>query len=142
MPWIIYAGIVIFGATGIHYFSKLAKGTIDPVIALVYTTAAALAVSLCFLPLAAEPFSKSLALSKPVLLYVSVGACIALAHLGIFLMFKAGAPLSLATPLVRFAPAVLAVILGLIFFQETIKLHQWLGLGLAFISFYLITKTV
>lgn len=140
MPWVFYSGIVILGATGIHVLSRFAKGTLDPVWALVVSMGAAFAVSLCFIPLAGVSASKDLSLSKPFLIYSAVGFCVAIAHLGIYLMFKAGAPLSLATPLVRFAPAAVVILVGLLFFQEALKWYQILGLALAFVSFYLITK--
>ncbi len=34
LPWFIYAVLVVLGATEIHVFSKLAKETLDPLIAL------------------------------------------------------------------------------------------------------------
>jgi uncharacterized membrane protein len=140
LPWVIYAGVVVLGATGIHFFSKIAKGSIDPIIALVYTMVAGLVFSLCFLPFASEPFAKSFSEGKAVVLYALVGVCIAFAHLGIYWMFQAGAPISIATPLVRFAPAVFAVLLGVLFFQESLKLHHAFGLFLAACGFFLMTR--
>ncbi|MCB1591012.1 MAG: EamA family transporter [Alphaproteobacteria bacterium] len=140
MHWSIFTALVVVSATGIHFFSKLAKDTVDPMIALVITTGAAFAVSLCFLPAAQDGLVKSLTFSKGPVLYTLVGLCIALAHLGIFFMFKAGAPMSLATPIARFFPAVLAVILGVAFFNEALKPTQIAGLVLAVIAVVLVVK--
>lgn len=55
-------------------------------------------------------------------------------------MFRAGAPMSIATPLARFVPAILAVLQGVFFFQETLKATQIAGLVLAVIAVILVTK--
>lgn len=128
------------GATAIHFISRLVKDSIDPVIALIYSMAAAFVVSLCFYPLAAQSLQSSFALNKATAFCIALGICTAVAQLGIYLMFKSGAPMSLATPLVRFAPAIFATVLGLAFFQESLKLHHYFGLAFAFLGFYLITK--
>jgi len=141
LPWIAYAGVVVFGATGIHFFSKLANGAISPLIALSYTMAAGFVFSLCFLPFAQEDALKSFREGKAIILYCAVGICIAVAHMGIFWMFQAGAPMSIATPLVRFGPAVFAVLLGVLFFHEVLKIHHILGLMLAAAGFYLMTRS-
>ena len=141
LPWYGYACITIISATGIHFFSKLAKGMIDPLIAVIYTMAAGLIVAFAFYPFARETFDKSITNYKALALYALIGFCITVAHIGIYFMFKSGAPMSMATPLVRFAPAVFALFLGLFIFHETIKLHQWLGILLAFGGFYLMTKS-
>ena len=70
-----------------------------------------------------------------------MGLSVALANLGIFWMFQAGAPISIATPLVRFAPAIFAVLIGVLLFQEVLKLHHLIGLFMAAGGFYLMTKT-
>lgn len=57
-----------------------------------------------------------------------------------FYMFKAGAPMSLATPIARFLPAVLAVILGVFYFHETLKMTQILGLVLSFVAVFLVVN--
>ncbi|MCB1680324.1 MAG: EamA family transporter [Rhodospirillales bacterium] len=140
MHWSIFTALVVVSATGIHFFSRLAKDTVDPMIALVITTGAAFAFSLCFLPAAQDGLVKNLTFSRGPVLYALVGICISLAHLGIFYMFKAGAPMSLATPIARLLPAILAVILGLFSFQETLKATQIAGLVLAVFAVVLVVK--
>jgi len=138
-PWFVYAALVVVGATGIHFFSKLANNTMPFIYGLSITMAAALVSALVILPAAQGPLLKADVFSKNTVFYILVGVCITLAHFGIFAMFKAGAPMSVATPFVRFAPAVLAVLIGLLYFQEAIKPVQMLGVGLAALSFYLVT---
>ena len=140
MHWSFFTAIVVVSATGIHFFSKLAKGTIDPLVALTITTGSAFLLALCFLPAVQGEISKSLHFGKGPLLYMLVGFCITLAHLGIFYMFRADAPMSLATPIARFLPAILAVILGVAFFQETLKPTQIAGLLLAVVAVVLVVK--
>jgi len=141
MPWLFYTSIVVIGATGIHFFSKLAKGTMDPLVGLVFTTGTAFVLALMFLPFAKDPLVKSFTTyNKGILLYALVGLCITIAHLGIFYMFRAGAPISIATPLARFVPAFLAVLLGAFFFHETLKTTQIAGLVLAVIAVIMVTK--
>ncbi len=140
MHWSFFTALVVVAATGIHFFSQLAKDTIDPIIALVITTGTAFLLSLCFLPMAQEGLVKNINFGKGPVLYMLVGLCIMLAHLGIFYMFKAGAPMSLATPIARFLPAVLAVILGVFYFHETLKMTQILGLILSFVAVFLVVN--
>ena len=141
MHWLFFTSIVVFGATGIHFFSKLAKGTMDPFVGLVYTTGAAFMFALLFLPMAQGDLARSFSTyNKGVVFYALVGLCITIAHIGIFLMFRADAPMSIATPLARFVPAILAVFLGVFFFHESLKLTQILGLVLAVIAVFLVTK--
>ncbi len=140
MHWSFFTAIVVVSATGIHFFSKLAKGTIDPLVALSITTGSAFLLALCFLPAVQGDISKNLYFGKGPMLYMLVGFCITLAHLGIFYMFRADAPMSLATPIARFLPAILAVILGVAFFQETLKPTQIFGLVLAVVAVVLVVK--
>ncbi|MFK7839616.1 MAG: EamA family transporter [Bdellovibrionales bacterium] len=141
LPWSVYACLVVFGATGIHFFSKLAKDSIDPVVALTFTMLAGLILSLCFLPFAKSSFVDALSHTRGILFYALVGVSIVIANLGIFWMFQAGAPMSVATPIVRSAPAIFAIFLGVLFFQETLKMHHILGLLLAASGFFLLTKS-
>ena len=141
MVWLFYAGVVVFGATGIHFFSKLSNVALDPVHLVVFTMAMAFLFSLCFLPLATQNSLKYQLSLRDILLYSAVGLCVAVAHLGIFYMFRAGAPMSIATPLVRFAPAVLAVLLGYLVFQEQLRLVQIIGIILAAFSVMLVTRS-
>ncbi len=140
-PWVVYACVVVFGATGIHFFSKIAKGNIEPPIALVYTMAAGLLFSICFAFFSNESFVKSMSETKAIALYGAVGISICVANLGIFWMFQAGAPISIATPLVRSAPAIFAVLLGVFFFGEHLKLHHIMGMLLAGVGFFFMTKS-
>ncbi len=140
MSWLIYAGLVIFGATGIHFFAKLSKHILDPVHAVILTTGVAFFCALCFLPFSTKDFIKSEMTVREILICGGVGLCITVAQLGIFYMFRAGAPISIATPLVRFAPAVLAVFLGYIVFQEQLKILQVIGLVMAVVSVVLVTQ--
>ncbi len=140
MLWYHFTSIVVIAATGIHFFAKLAKGTLDPLVALVITMTSALFLALCFLPFAQESIVKATSSSKGILLYMLVGFCITIAHVGIFYMFKTGAPISLATPIARFVPAILAVFLGVFFFHETLKPTQIIGLIMAAGAVILIIK--
>ena len=140
LPWPLYAAFVALFATGVHFFARLAKGTIDPTVAVSYSMFFALVVSLFFLPAAKDEVIKSFTETKGIILYALVGTSIAFAQLGIYWMFQAGAPISIATPLVRFAPAVFAVLIGVLFFHEVLKIHHVIGLLFAALGFYLMTQ--
>jgi len=141
LPWPFYAGIVAISAIGIHLFAKLAKGTIDQTVAVAYSMFFGFLVALFFLPVAKDEILKSFSETKGIMLYTLGGASIAFAQLGIYWMFQAGAPISIATPLVRFAPAVFAVLIGVLLFQEILKFHHVIGLLMAAGGFYLMTKS-
>lgn len=140
MHWLFFTGIVIFGAAGIHIFSKMGKGYLDPNVSLVYATGAAFLVSLAFLPFAADGAVKGSFGNKGIVLSCLVGACITIAHFGIFYMYKAGAPITIAMPLVRFAPVALAVIAGFFMFGETLKMQHICGLALALLAVVFLTR--
>lgn len=140
MPWYYYTSIVVLAATGIHFFSKLAKDTLDPVVALVVTMASALTFSIILWLFSQNTGEKAIVINKGTLMYIMVGLCITVAHAGIFYMFKAGAPISLATPIARFIPAILAVFLGVLFFGESLKPAQILGLVMAAAAVILVVR--
>ena len=69
---------------------------------------------------------------------VGVGLAFSAVTIGLYFTFGAGAPLSLASPLVRIGGLLIASMAGLLFFQEAFTWRYLLGMALAIAGVYLI----
>lgn len=55
------------------------------------------------------------------------------------LSLRQGASLSIGATIFSVASAVLAVLIGVGVYKETVQLHQWIGIGLGTVSLMLVT---
>lgn len=140
MHWLVYALIVIAGGMGIHGFSKLAKPYIDPVSAFFWAGGVFFIVSTLTFFLAGGHAHIAQTPPKGIIFALCAGAAMALANLGVLLMYKAGAPMSLAMPLTRTSTMILAVLVGAVFFAEKLTFVNLAGVGLAIVAISLITR--
>lgn len=69
---------------------------------------------------------------------VGVGVAFSAVTIGLYFTFGAGAPLSLASPLVRIAGLLIASLAGLFLFQEAFTWRYLLGMAMAIGGVYLI----
>lgn len=69
---------------------------------------------------------------------VGVGVAFSAVTIGLYFTFGAGAPLSLASPLVRIGGLLMASMLGLILFQEALSWRYLIGMVMAIAGVYLI----
>ena len=69
---------------------------------------------------------------------VGVGAAFSAVTIGLYFTFGAGAPLSLASPLVRIGGLLIASVVGLLLFQEAFTLRYLLGMVMAIGGVFLI----
>ncbi|MCB1782902.1 MAG: hypothetical protein KDI13_02810 [Alphaproteobacteria bacterium] len=144
MIWLAYAGLVVIGAVGIHIFGKLGAGILDPFLALTIALGSAFAISLATLTATGKLSPSSIQAQtfspKGVLIAAAMGIAIAFAHGAILYMYRADAPLSLAVPIVRMGAAVIAVILGVLFFQERLSITHTIGIAMSIAAVILITR--
>ncbi|MEZ5919696.1 MAG: EamA family transporter [Alphaproteobacteria bacterium] len=144
MSWVLYACIVVLGAAGIHIFSKISQPFITVYPALLVATASAFVsagIAAGVFVLFRGGFSTIGVIQPAGLLYAAlVGVCITVAHLAIFYMYGANAPLSIAMPIVRMGAVVLAVFAGVLFFREQLTFINYAGIGLAILAVILMAR--
>lgn len=135
MNWLVYAFIVIFGAAGMHVFSKLAKGVIHPIAATMIASGVFFCVALVFFLFSSEAKAQVSSLGfGAVWPAVLMGLSMSALNIALFYVYHAGAPLSVAVPFIRVSAAVLGVIIGLLFFAEKLSLMHSVGVGLALLG--------
>ncbi|HOO82072.1 MAG TPA: EamA family transporter [Alphaproteobacteria bacterium] len=140
MHWLVYALVVIAGGLGIHSFSKLAKSYIDPVYTFLLAGGVFFTISiLTFLIMGGREHIAQTP-TKGIILALCTGVAMTAANFGVFLMYKAGAPMSVAMPLTRTSTAILAVLFGVFFFAEKLTLVNMTGVVFAVIGIVLITR--
>lgn len=132
MHWLVYAFIVIFGAAGMHVFSRMAKGLVHPVTAALIASAVFLCSAAVIFMFSGEARLQISEISSGGLMAaLLMGVSLSAVNLALFYVYHAGAPLSMAVPLIRVSAAVLGVFAGLLFFAEQLSLVQAFGVGLA-----------
>lgn len=138
MNWVIYASGTAVGLAAADIFIKLAAGKVSNSLALL------LYGSCTFLSgvgwalwqhLRGEPFQ---AQTSGVLAAIAVGVSFSLVTVGLYGTFRAGAPISLASPFIRLGGLLLASIAGFVLFKEPVTWRYATGIVLACIGVYLI----
>lgn len=136
--WLVYATITAFFLAAADCFIKLAAGRISSSLGLLiygactFTTGIAWVLLERFrgIPLHAQPVAYLYALG--------VGISFSAVTVGLYATFGAGAPISIASPLVRLAGLVVASIVGLTLFGEPLTARYVIGMLLVFGGLYLI----
>lgn len=138
MTWTLYAFIATMALAGADICVKLASGKVSNSIGLlIYGSCTFLAglgwvawQRLTGLTLTARP--------EGVVAAVGVGICFATVVASLYLAFSAGAPISVASPVIRLGGLLLAGFVGLTLFREPITLRYVAGLVLSCAGIYLI----
>lgn len=136
--WVVYAAITAFFLASADCFIKLAAGRISSSLGLLLYGACTFSTGLIWvflerlrgIPLHAQPVAYLYALG--------VGISFSAVTVGLYATFGAGAPISVASPLVRLAGLVVASIVGITLFGEPLTLRYVLGMALVFAGLYLI----
>jgi len=132
--------LTIAANLGYHFAQKSIDPQADPMVSLVATYAAALAISLGWL-LATGGGPRLVAgigqLGWPSWL---LGGCVVLLELGFLLAYRAGWPVQTAALYSNVAVAVLLVPVGLFAFQESLSPQRIAGFALAIAALVLLTR--
>jgi transporter family protein len=136
--WIIYASVTAVFLAAADCFIKLAAGRISSSLGLLVYGGCTFATGLVWVlsqrlhnvPLNSDPLGFFYALG--------VGVSFSAVTIGLYATFTAGAPISLASPLVRLGGLVVASIVGFVLFREAITLRYITGMILVFLGLYLI----
>jgi bacterial/archaeal transporter family protein len=136
--WIIYASITAVFLASADCFIKLAAGRVSSSLGLLVYGGCTFATGLLWvlsqrlnnIPLNYDLWGLFYALG--------VGVSFSAVTIGLYATFTAGAPISLASPLVRLGGLVIASIIGFVIFHEAITVRYIAGMLLVFSGLYLI----
>src|SRR5688500_16941330 len=71
---------------------------------------------------------------------VGVGVAFTLVTIALYGAFRVGAPISMASPLIRLAGLLIASVVGVLFWKEGISVRYVIGMALSVIGIFLIVK--
>ena len=136
--WIIYASVTAVFLAAADCFIKLAAGRISSSLGLLVYGGCTFATGLVWV------FSQRLQnvpLSLDLLGFfyaLGVGVSFSAVTIGLYATFTAGAPISLASPLVRLGGLVVASAVGFVLFREELTVRYIAGMLFVFLGLYLI----
>ncbi len=136
--WIIYASITAVCLASADCFIKLAAGRISSSLGLLVYGGCTFATGLIWV-LSQKLQNVPMNSDWPGFFYaLGVGISFAAVTIGLYATFNAGAPISLASPLVRLGGLVVASFVGIVFFHEVLTVRYVMGMLCVFLGLYLI----
>lgn len=140
MNWLIYAGGAALALAVADVLVKVAAGKMPTSLGvLLYGAVPFVGGVIWFLfdkmrnvPMIVQPLAAVSA--------VGVGVAFTLVTIGLYAAFRAGAPISVASPLIRLAGLVVASVVGVLFWKEAISARYVLGVVLSVVGIVLIIK--
>lgn len=138
MNWIVYAlGTAL--ALGLADLSvKLASGKISNSLALLLYGSCTFLAGLGWVLWQRWHGVQQYAQPTGALAAVGVGVAFSIVTLGLYVTFGAGAPISLASPLIRLAGVLVASLVGIAWLREPLSARYLLGFALVTLGVYLI----
>lgn len=137
-PWLLYAGITAIFLASADCFIKFAAGRISSSLALLLYGGCTFATGLTWVIIDRLRGTPLHAETAAILYALAVGICFSGVTVGLYATFGAGAPISVASPLVRMGGLVIASIVGLTMLGEPLTLRYTIGVLLVFGGLYLI----
>lgn len=138
MPLVQYASATAVGLATADVFIKLAVGKISNSLALLLYGSCAFLSGLGWVVLQRARSVPMHAQMSGVLAALVVGVSFSFVTFGLYTTFRAGAPISVASPLIRLGGLLLASLAGLVLWQEPITWRYVIGMLLACSGLYLI----
>ncbi len=138
VDWIFYAVVTALLLAAADVFVKLAAGKLSNSVALLIYGSCTFLVGLGWVLWQRFQGVPQFAQLPGILAAGAVGLTFAMVTLGLYITFGAGAPISLASPLIRLGGLVLVSLVGLIFFKEPLTWRYVVGMLLAGGGIYLI----
>lgn len=138
VDWIFYAVVTAFLLAAADVFVKLAAGKLSNSVALLIYGCCTFSVGLSWVLWQRFQGVPQYAQLSGMIAAGAIGLTFAMVTLGLFITFGAGAPISLASPLIRLGGLVLVSLVGLIFFKEPLTWRYVIGMLLAGGGIYLI----
>lgn len=137
-PWILYAGVTAFFLALADCFIKFAAGRISSSLALLLYGGCTFATGLGWVIMDRIRGVSLQAETAAIFYALGVGISFSCVTVGLYATFGAGAPISLASPLVRMGGLVIASLVGLTMLGEPLSLRYGMGVLLIFGGLYLI----
>ncbi len=139
--WGLFAGLMVIGSVGIHLFTKLSSQDVNPLLSIfIAHIVATILIGFLYFIFKQGNDIKSIE-TKSFIWILLIGLSIAIANFSVIYMYKYGAPMSTAIPITRTAVSLFAVVIGIIFFLETVSLVQFAGFILSLVSIYMMTRS-
>lgn len=140
MHWLVFAAIACFGSLIFHGFLKFTGSGFGPHVAAFYIQGGAFVASIILLLAFGNIPSWEEQDHKKVAMLCFAGAAIAVTNFCIFNMYRLGAPVSLASPIVQVGVALGTVFIGLLVFSETLSVIKASGVVLSVFAIFLMTR--
>lgn len=138
MTWLVYAAGTALLLALADFFVKLASGKLSNSLALLIFGSCTMIISLSWFVWERWQGVPQFAQTSGVVIAVLVGVTFTFVTLGVYATYGAGAPLSLASPLIRLSGLLLVSLAGIAWLGEPLTWRYTLGLLLACGGLYLI----
>lgn len=137
-PWMLYAGITAFFLAFADCFIKFAAGRISSSLGLLLYGGCTFTTGISWVIIDRLRGVSLQAETAAIFYAFGVGICFSGVTVGLYATFGAGAPISVASPLVRMGGLVIASLVGLTMLGEPLTLRYSIGMLLIFGGLYLI----
>jgi uncharacterized membrane protein len=138
MTWMAYAIVAAAALAAADVFVKLAAGRLPNSLGTLIYGAVAFGVGLSWFLTERTRGSLERASTAGVIYALGVGVAFSAVAVALYGAFRAGAPLSVTSPLVRLSGLIVASLCGVLIWNEPLTPRYVLGLGLATAGVYLI----
>ena len=138
MGWILYALGTALALAAADFCVKLAAGKLSNSVALLLYGSCTFLTGLGWVLWQRAHGVPQHAQTSGILAALGVGVAFSLVTLGLYATFGAGAPISVASPVIRLGGLLLASLAGLVLLQEPLSWRYIIGLLLACSGVYLI----
>src|SRR5688572_31502990 len=138
MTWMMYATLAAAALAAADVFVKMAAGRLPNSLATLIYGGMAFGVGLTWFLVDRARGGLERASTAGVIYAASVGLAFSLVAVGLYGAFRAGAPLSVTSPLVRLFGLVVASVCGVLIWNEPVTPRYVAGLALAMAGVYLI----
>ena len=140
MNWLVYALGAAVALAAADVMIKLGAGKVSTSLGILLYGVVPVIWALIWLAMDPHRGMKEPPQLVGVLCALGVGVTFTLVTIGLYGAFKAGAPISVVSPVVRLGGLALAAAVGLMLLKEPITTRLLLGLALATCGIYLIIK--
>jgi drug/metabolite transporter (DMT)-like permease len=138
MSWIAYATVAAAALGAADVFVKLAAGKLPNSVGTLIYGAVALGVGLTWFLIDRTRGGIAPSSTAGVVYALCVGATFSAVAVALYAAFRAGAPLSVTSPLVRLSGLIAASLCGVLIWNEPVTPRYVLGMCLAVAGVYLI----
>jgi len=140
LGWIVYGAASAVALAAADIFIKLAAGRVSNSVGVLCYGSCTFSMGLAWFLWQRMNGVAQHAQPSGIFAAMGVGVSFCLVTVALYAMFEAGAPLSIASPLVRLGGLLVASVVGLLFWHEPLTPRYALGIILACSGVYLIVS--